>query len=49
MINKYQQEMKKEAEVETFSNGFLFLLLKVMIVSSIGKSLMIIFVFYHKF
>ena len=49
MINKYQQEMKKEAEVETFSNGSLFVLLKVLIVISIGQNLMIIFIFYHKF
>ena len=28
MANKYQQEMKKEAEVETFSNGSLFVLSK---------------------
>ena len=49
MINKYQQEMKKEAEVETFSNCSLFVLLKVLIVSSIGQNLMIIFIFYHKF
>ena len=49
MINKYQQEMKKEAEVETFSNSSLFVLLKVLIVSSIRQNLMIIFIFYHKF
>ena len=37
--------MQKEAEVETFSNSFLFILLKVLIVSSIGQNLMIIFIF----
>ena len=43
VINKYQQEMKKEAEVQTFSNDFLFVLLKVLIVSNIGQNLMINF------
>ena len=51
MKNKQQLEMKKEAEVEVekFSNVFLFVLLKVLIVLSIGQNLMIIFIFYHKF